>query len=113
VAGLIEVAFRIDVLRNRTPFLRPANVELLREIDRRGSLRIAAKRLRISYQHAWDLVKEINRVAAEPVVVLHRGGAGGGGAALSAHGRRLIEEFEQIEEAVARFAKKLNAEINF
>jgi molybdate transport system regulatory protein len=39
----------------------------------------AAKKLKISYQHAWNLIDEMNHVAPEPLVTLQRGGTNGGG----------------------------------
>ena len=110
---MIEVELQIHVRRNGEPFLTSATVKLLQEVQRCGSLRIAAKGLHYSYQHAWDLVNEINRVASEPVVIKQRGGAGGGGAQLSVHGRRLLGEYNNIERLIKTFTKKLNAEMNF
>ncbi len=100
-------------MRNGQSFLRPATVKLLEEVERRGSLRSAAKVLHVSYQYAWDLIDEVNGVASEPVVVKQRGGVRGGGARLSARGRGLIDDFKHIERLVNRFAKKMNAEIGF
>ncbi len=110
---MIEVELHVHIRRNGKPFLNSATVKLLQEVQRRGSLRIAAKELNYSYQHAWELINEINRVASEPVVIKQRGGVGGGGAQLSAHGRRLLGEFDSIERLIKNFAKKLNAEMNF
>ncbi len=110
---MIEVELQILVRRNGTPFLTSSTVKLLREVQRCGSLRIAARGLKFSYQHAWELVNEINRVASEPVVLKQRGGVGGGGAQLSVHGRRLLSEFKNIESVTKTFTKQLNAEMNF
>jgi molybdate transport system regulatory protein len=110
---MIEVEFQILIRKNGKLFLRSSTVKLLREIERRGSLRIAAQELAYSYQHTWDIVNEINRIASQPVVIKQRGGIRGGGAKLSAYGHRLLDEFNSIERTVQTFSKKMNAEINF
>ncbi len=109
---MIEIELEIHVRRRNMPLLNSTTVALLKEIERRGSVRTAARELHYSYQHAWDLVDGVNRAASTPVVIKQRGGEGGGGAHLSDHGRNLISEFHAIEQAVKRFAKKLNTELN-
>lgn len=108
-----EIEIQIQVKRRGLPLLRPAVVQLLRAVQRRGSLRTAAQELEISYQTAWTLVSEVNRNAADIVVVKRRGGTHGGGARLTNYGTMLLSEFERIEKEVKRFAGRLNSEINF
>src|SRR5260221_11802487 len=110
---MIEVELQVHIRRNGQPFLTSASVKLLREVQRCGSLRTGARGMHYSYQPAWEVVNEINRVASEPVVIKQRGGAGGGGAKLSVHGHRILGEFNTIEKMVSTFTKKLNAEMNF
>jgi len=110
---MIEVELQVQIRRNGDPFLTSKRVKLLQEVQRCGSLRIAARGLHYSYQHAWEMVNEINRVASEPVVIKHRGGTGGGGATLSVHGKRILDEFRHVERLIKAFTKKLNTEINF
>jgi molybdate transport system regulatory protein len=107
-----EVGVHIFIKRNGQQFLAPGKIQLLREIHRSGSLRTAAKELQISYQHIWDVIDEINRLAPMPVVIKQRGGTNGGGAVLSEYGKRLLHEFQLIENEVQKFLTRLNTEIN-
>jgi len=110
---MIEVDLHIHLRRNGKPFLNSSSVELLREVHRCGSLRVAAMGLHCSYQHAWQVINNINRAAGTPVVLKQRGGVGGGGARLSVHGQRLLDEYGSVEREIRSFTRKLNAEISF
>jgi molybdate transport system regulatory protein len=107
-----EVELQIYINHNGQKLLGPGKIFLLREIHRGGSLLTAAKELNMSYQHAWKIIDEMNRVAPSPVVMKQRGGAGGGGAILTEYGKRILSEFVLIENEVGKFLKQLNTEIN-
>lgn len=72
----------------------------------------AAKSLGMSYQHAWNLISEMNLVAPKPLVEKQRGGANGGGATVSAYGRQILNEYQLIEAEIVRLIKRINVEIN-
>ena len=110
--GRIEIEFQIFVKRDGRQLLGPGKIILLREIHRSGSMRMAAKELKMSYQHAWSIIDEMNQVAPYPVVIKQRGGTGGGGATLTEYGKRILSEFQIIEAEVQKFLKRLNTEIN-
>lgn len=109
---MTEVSFDIFIKQNGKTILSPLYVSLLQEIEKSGSLRIATKRLGISYQHLWQLVKEINISAKEPLIIKKRGGVGGGGAILSQYGKILLNEYSIIEKQIIKFQNQLNTEIN-
>ena len=109
---MIEVECHISIKKDGESFLGPAKTELLYEIIQSGSLRGAAKKLKISYQHAWTMIDEMNRIAPEPLVIKQRGGANGGGAEISNYGTRILKEFRQIEAQVKKLVNQINVEIN-
>jgi molybdate transport system regulatory protein len=109
---MIEVECHISIKKNGNCFLGAAKTALLKEIIVNGSLSGAAKKLRISYQHAWNMIDEMNRLAPEPMVYLQRGGANGGGAGISAYGERILREYAQIEAQVKKLVGQINVEIN-
>jgi len=109
---MIEVDCHISIKKNGTCFLGPVKTDLLREIKQSGSLSGAAKKLKISYQHAWTMIEEMNRIAPEPLVNLKRGGANGGGAEISAYCERILQEYRLIEAQVKKLVKQINVEIN-
>lgn len=109
---MIEVEWQISIKKNGNCFLSAAKAELLAEIIQSGSLSGAAKKLKISYQHAWNMINEMNRLAPEPLVIKQRGGANGGGAEISAYGIRILQEYRQIEAQVKKLVNQINIEIN-
>jgi molybdate transport system regulatory protein len=112
MVGRTEVELHILIKRDGRQLLGLGKIFLLREIHRGGSLRTAAKELKMSYHHAWHVIEEMNQVAASPVVVKQRGGSGGGGAVLTEYGKRILDEYQIIEAEVQKFSQRLNTEIN-
>jgi putative molybdopterin biosynthesis protein len=59
---------------------------LLQAIDKAGSLSVATRALKLSYRHAWGLLRKWGQTFGSPLVVLERGR----GASLSTLGQRLL-----------------------
>src|ERR1043166_2179203 len=59
--------------------ISPREIELLRAIDRTGSMSAACGELGITYRTAWMWARRINRAWGSPLVSRLRGGRGGGG----------------------------------
>ncbi|MDT8446976.1 MAG: TOBE domain-containing protein [bacterium] len=73
-------------------------IDLLKEVDRRGQLRQAALAIGISYKKAWLLIERVNNLSPAPLVERFKGGAQGGGSRLTPLGQRLIQVFESIDQ---------------
>ncbi len=110
---MIEIECHISIKKDGICFLGAAKTELLTEIIKNGSLSGAAKKMKISYQHAWNMIDEMNRIAPEPLVIKQRGGVNGGGANISMYGEKLLKEYQQIEDKVKYLVQQMNVEINF
>lgn len=110
---MIEVECHISIKKDGICFLGPVKTELLQEIRQSGSLSGAAKKLKISYQHAWTMINEMNRFAPEPLVTKQRGGAHGGGAEISNYGEKILQEYKMIEAQFKKIVDQINVEINF
>jgi molybdate transport system regulatory protein len=109
---MVEVACHITLSRNGKAFLSPQKTELLRQIMALGSLNAAAKTMGISYQHAWNLIDEMNRSAPNALVEKQRGGCNGGGATVSAYGQQIFNEYKLIEAEITKLIQRINVEIN-
>jgi len=109
---MIEVECHISIRKNGICFLSPVKTELLHEIMQNGSLSGAAKKLKISYQHVWTMIDEMNRSAPEPLVIKQRGGANGGGAEISGYGVKILRDYTLIEAEVKKLISQINVEIN-
>ncbi len=71
--------------------------DLLQAIDEDGSISAAGRRMHMSYRRAWALVEEMNTTFTRPLVDSARGGSGGGGAALTEHGREILQHYRALE----------------
>ena len=58
-------------------FLGPGPIELLERIAETGSISEAAKRMRMSYKKAWELINSLNAQCVNPVVIPRTGGEKG------------------------------------
>ena len=89
---MVEVECHISIKKDDHCFLEPKKMRLLKGIIQTGSLRGAAKELKISYQTAWNMMNEMNNMAPKPLIIKQRGGVNGGGAELSAYGALILLE---------------------
>jgi molybdate transport system regulatory protein len=109
---MIEVHLLINIKLDKKHFITPERIGLLRKIQQTGSLNAASKELSISYQNAWTIIDEMNKLAPNPLVIKQRGGSGGGGAVISEYGNLIIKEYLSVEQQVIKFCNQLNIEIN-
>lgn len=77
---------------------------LLADIERFGTLREAAEVGRVSYRHAWDMIKNAEARIGSKLILPEVGGRGGGRSTLSDEGKRLLHLFQRINKEVAEFA---------
>jgi len=82
----ISIKIRFWMEKNGKSFLAEGRVSLLKNIKKYGSISQAAKKMKISYAHAWKMIKQINAAAGKKIVSLKSGGASGGGATLTPYG---------------------------
>lgn len=94
--------------KDQDRFLGGDRIALLEKIDQLGSITQAAKAVGVSYKTAWEMVNQMNNLAAEPLVDRATGGKGGGGASITAAGREVLEQFHVIQEEHRKFLKNLD-----
>lgn len=81
-------------------FYGPGPNELLKRIQKEGSLSRAATKMGMSYKKAWELVQRLNQHADVPLVILKKGGQHGGGAEITPQGLEIIREFENLQRKI-------------
>lgn len=54
--------------------------------------------MKMSYNRAWNLVRDMNRQFRDPLVSTSRGGRTGGGAVLTPAGRDVLERYTRMED---------------
>ena len=89
----------------------PGRAELLHAIDELGSLSAAARKMDLSYRHAYQLVQDLNERCGEQVLISSIGGKMGGGMSLTPYGRELLVEFERAEDLFTKEAETFDDEL--
>ena len=106
---------KVPTLRFRLVFdtdraIGPGKVDLLEAIAATGSIAAAARTMGMSYKRAWQLIDELNRSFAAPLVATSKGGERGGGAALTPMGEKVLIAYRTIErKAQKTLAPELKA----
>lgn len=75
---------------------------LLQKVDELGTLSDAAKALRMSYRHAWGMIRRAEEVLGEPLLRFWKGGrSGGGGAQITKSGREMLNEYLRLKRELS------------
>lgn len=98
-------ALRLRIALEQGVELGPGKADLLEAIRETGSIAAAGRRMRMSYQRAWDLVAALNTGFGEPLVEAVKGGARGGGAVLTPLGEGVLAAYRRIEDAAEAAAE--------
>ncbi|HEY9205775.1 MAG TPA: TOBE domain-containing protein [Candidatus Methanoperedens sp.] len=83
------------------PIMGEGRAALLKAIKDEGSLNKACKKMKISYKHAWLLLKEIEESLGESVIIKKRGGKMQG-TFLTEKAINLLEEYNTYQDIVAQ-----------
>ena len=75
-------------------------LKILEAIHRLGSLKAAAKELKMSYRALWGRIKATEERLGFPLIVCCKGGASGGGSQLMPFALELVEQFRQLHKNV-------------
>lgn len=107
-AGNVTLNGSLWFTRDESKFLGGDRIAMLEKIDELGSITRAARAVGVSYKTAWEMVNQINNLAAVPLVDRATGGKGGGGANLTAAGREVVHQFRVIQDEHRKFLKNLD-----
>lgn len=78
---------------------------LLVQIRENKSISAAAKATKMSYRHAWDLIKEVEKHLGEPVIKTQKGGKYGGKSELTSAGLSLLTSYRRLKETITNVCK--------
>jgi len=97
-----QVKTKLWLVNNKDePIMGEGKTSLLKAIKEEGSLNKACKKVKISYKHAWLLLKEIEEGAGEPVIIKRRGGKDQG-TFLTEKAISLIEEYSTYQNILTQ-----------
>jgi molybdate transport system regulatory protein len=109
---LMEIKGNFWIEKNNKSFLGKGRIELLKNIEKYGSISKAAKEMKMSYKAAWDAIDIINKLSKNIVVEKISGGKGGGGAVITEYGKELMKKFEELEKKHKAYLKKMEEFFN-
>lgn len=84
---------------------------ILQNIMETGSINKAAKKMNMSYRHAWSYIRSAEKRIAEPLLIKIKGGKNGGGAMLTDYAKDLLKRFAKLEWEVEAYTDKRYKEI--
>jgi len=90
-------------------FLGKGRIELLKKIDKYGSLSKAAKAMKMSYKSAWDSLNEMKKLSDEELIISESGGKGGGGSKLTKKAHHYIKTYELLYKTQQEFLKSIES----
>ncbi len=95
--------------KEKKGFLGKGRIELLKNIDRYGSLSKAAKAMNMSYKAAWDSLNEMKKLSSKKLIISNTGGSGGGGSRLTKSAKEYIKMYELLYKSQQDFLKTIES----
>lgn len=68
------------------------------KIQQTGSLNLAAKEMKMSYNKAWRIVRVAEEELSFPLIIKSVGGCNGGGSIVTDQGKELIDQYLLFEK---------------
>lgn len=102
----MKIDGRFWLSKNGKNFLGSGRIELLKMVEKTGSMNAAAKEMKMSYKAAWERVNGMNALADEPLITRTTGGKGGGGTTLTPYAHQLILTYERLSEVHRKFIER-------
>lgn len=97
--------FKVWLGKNSLSIIGEGRAELLKAIQKYGSIREAVKHLGWSYKYAWSQIIKIENAIKKPILKRKRGGKKGGGAELTETAVELLKEYERVKKYISNLIK--------
>lgn len=75
-------------------------INILKFIDKFGSLNKASKELKITYKHAWDEIKDVEKFLNEKLLLNVSKGRKGGGTTLTKKAKEILKDYDAYEQGL-------------
>lgn len=109
----LQVRSKIWLEIEGEPVFGQGRCELLRRIQKAGSINAAAKGMGIPYRKAWTYIDAMERRMGVPLVIRQKGGAGGGESTLSPRAVALLEKYQSLKKGFDELVNVKFAELDF
>ncbi len=105
--GKVSIKYKVWLEKDGEIIIGMGREKLLKEIDKTGSIKKAAENLGISYKKAWEYLKAMENRLGKKLVETHKGGKYGGGSQLTPYAKKLISDFEKVQQSFENLKKTL------
>lgn len=103
----MELGLKIWLEHDGKVVMGDFRAELLRVIERTGSLQQAATETGLSYRRAWGKIREIEQNLGVTLIESSPGGRNGGTSQLSPEGKQFVQRYEHFREKAARDLRRV------
>ncbi len=107
----MKIKSKVWLEKNSKLIFGDGKSQILKAIEEAGSINKAAKKMGISFRHAWGYITAIERRAGFKLIERNKGGIGGGGSCLTPRAKELVQKFDRLKRAVNKFTDKKSKEI--
>lgn len=94
----LTIKGEITITTERGYKISPRIIEVLKMVEKTGSLNRAVKEMELSYSYIWNTLYKLNCHLDAPLIETQRGGSGGGESFLTDKGKELISQYEKLEK---------------
>ena len=94
----LRVRSKIWLEMDGEPVFGKGREDLLRLIQKTGSINAAAKAMGIHYRKAWTYIDVMEKRLGFPLVIRQKGGAGGGESVLSPQATAILDKFHALQK---------------
>jgi len=78
---------------------------LMEQIKKEKTISAAARATSMSYRHAWDLIKEVEKHLGETVIKTQKGGKHGGRSEVTTAGLSLLTSYKKLKKKITATCK--------
>ncbi len=103
----LKIKGHIWIENSKGHLIGPGRKKLLEAVHDCGSIKLAAKKMEMSYRHAWEMINDMNKNSAKPIVIKNPGGLNGGGSSITKEGKKLISDYIKISKEFEKFLSLL------
>jgi len=96
----VQVRSKIWLEIDGKPVFGQGRDDLLRLIQKTGSINAASREMGIPYRKAWSYLDAMEKRLGFPLVNRLKGGAGGGESTLTAEALELLDKFNALQQGV-------------
>ncbi|MCX5707928.1 MAG: winged helix-turn-helix domain-containing protein [Candidatus Omnitrophica bacterium] len=100
---MLKVKSKVWLEKNNSLVLGDGRFRILQAIDETGSINKAAKKLDMSFRHAWSYIDSSEKTLGIKLIQREKGGRYGGGSRLTPRAKKLVQKLARLNAEVKDF----------